>query len=61
MADQEIENIVDDIVDIVLHDIDITSHVDHEERSIAPLMWYDTQIDPKQRDKLVKIFEELFT
>ena len=60
MADQEIENIVDRIEEILLYDLDITSHVDHDERSIAPLVWYDTQVNPKQRDKLVKILEELF-
>lgn len=60
-ADEQIESIVDEIVEVVLHDLDITSHVDHDERSIAPLVWYDTQMNPTQRARLYHLVKGLLS
>ena len=59
MADQQIENIVDEIVEIVLTDADIRCEVvtDGVGREYFD---HELDIDPTQRAKLVSVFERLF-
>ena len=57
MADQQIENIVDEIEELVLTDLHIVAN--HDEDEDGHHAWYDTAMSTRQRAKLVSILERL--